>query len=367
MRVDQTRHHRLAAGVDAAPGRRGRRAGGDRRDLAAADHDRAPLDDSTGAVDDTSVRDRQILSARSRGAQRDETAEPEFRVHACSPEDCRECKQPSARYATPSRGARGDCDVAPARRRGGVSKSSDACPHRTGRMLPKKGTRVRHKRILVGLAVVALAGCGGPQGPTGPRGPTEVGVLTLAPRSISIVEELPGRTVAYRVAEVRPQVSGIVQKRMFDEGGEVKSGEQLYQIDAATYTAALRSAEAALQRAEVNRDKAALLRDRYAPLQHGRPRQQAGLRRRGSRLQCGGSRRRGRQGTGRNRANQRRLLPGALADRRTHRPFARDRGRARDVAAGVTARDRSAARPDLRRHHAVERRDAEAAARLRER
>ncbi len=130
----------------------------------------------------------------------------------------------------------------------------------------KEGTRVRHKRILVALAVTTLAACSGPQGPVAARGPTEVGVVTLAARSVSIVDELPGRTVAYRIAEVRPQVSGIVQKRMFDEGSEVKAGEQLYQIDAATYAAALRSAEAALQRAEANRDKAALLRDRYTPL-----------------------------------------------------------------------------------------------------
>src|SRR5712671_2292220 len=130
----------------------------------------------------------------------------------------------------------------------------------------KEGTRVRHRNILVGLAVLALAACGGAQGPAGARGPTEVGVVTLAARSVSIVDELPGRTVAYRIAEVRPQVSGIVQKRMFDEGSEVRSGEQLYQIDAATYAAALRSAEAALQRAEANRDNAVLLRDRYTPL-----------------------------------------------------------------------------------------------------
>lgn len=125
---------------------------------------------------------------------------------------------------------------------------------------------MRHRSILVGLAVLALAACSGPQGPVGARAPTEVGVVTLAARSVSIVDELPGRTVAYRIAEVRPQVSGIVQKRMFDEGSEVKSGEQLYQIDAATYAAALRSAEAALQRAEANRDNAVLLRDRYTAL-----------------------------------------------------------------------------------------------------
>jgi membrane fusion protein, multidrug efflux system len=123
-------------------------------------------------------------------------------------------------------------------------------------------------RTTIVLASAALlAACGARQAPPAQRGPAEVGVLTLAAKNVSIVDELPGRTVAYRVAEVRPQVSGIVQKRMFDEGSEVKSGEQLYQIDAATYTAALRAAEASLQRAEANRDKAALLRDRYTPLQ----------------------------------------------------------------------------------------------------
>lgn len=112
----------------------------------------------------------------------------------------------------------------------------------------------------------ALAGCGGGKPPAGPQGPTEVGVLTLATRSVGIVDELPGRTVAYRVAEVRPQVSGIVQKRLFEEGRDVRAGEQLYQIDPSSYSAALRSAEAALQRAQANREKAKLLQDRYGPL-----------------------------------------------------------------------------------------------------
>jgi len=125
---------------------------------------------------------------------------------------------------------------------------------------------VTSKRIWAALAAATLCGCGRAPPPTGQGGPPEVGVLTLSPRSVGIVDELPGRTVAYRVAEVRPQVSGIVQKRLFAEGGEVKAGEQLYQIDPATYSAALRSAEAALQRANANRDKAKLLQDRYGPL-----------------------------------------------------------------------------------------------------
>jgi len=120
------------------------------------------------------------------------------------------------------------------------------------------------------IAVVALASallsCSGAKAPAGPQGPPEVGVITLATRSVGIVDELPGRTVAYRVAEVRPQVSGIVQKRLFAEGSDVRVGEQLYQIDPSSYSAALRSAEAALQRAQANREKAKLLQDRYGPL-----------------------------------------------------------------------------------------------------
>jgi len=125
-------------------------------------------------------------------------------------------------------------------------------------------------RKWIWIAVVALTnallGCSGAKAPAGPQGPPEVGVITLATRSVGIVDELPGRTVAYRVAEVRPQVSGIVQKRLFAEGSDVRVGEQLYQIDPSSYTATLRSAEAALQRAQANREKAKLLQDRYGPL-----------------------------------------------------------------------------------------------------
>jgi membrane fusion protein (multidrug efflux system) len=111
-----------------------------------------------------------------------------------------------------------------------------------------------------------LSGCGGEAQPAAQPPPAEVGVLTLVPRSAGIVNELPGRTVAYRVAEVRPQVTGIVQERMFEEGSEVEAGQQLFQIDPATYRVALRSAEAALQRAEARREAARLLQERYEPL-----------------------------------------------------------------------------------------------------
>ena len=118
---------------------------------------------------------------------------------------------------------------------------------------------------LTGLLVAALlAACAKDAG--GPPPPPEVTVITLAPRAISITDQLPGRTTAFRVAEVRPQVTGIVKKRLFSEGGEVQAGQQLYQIDPGSYRATLNSAEAALQRAEAQAVTARLLQERYAPL-----------------------------------------------------------------------------------------------------
>lgn len=76
--------------------------------------------------------------------------------------------------------------------------------------------------------------------------PPGVGIITLQAEAYTLSTELPGRTAAYRIAEVRPQVSGIIQKRLFTEGADVKAGQQLYQIDAASYQATLKSAEASL-------------------------------------------------------------------------------------------------------------------------
>ncbi len=94
----------------------------------------------------------------------------------------------------------------------------------------------------------------------------EVSTTTVISQPAPLTVELPGRTAAYRVAEVRPQVSGIVQKRLFTEGSEVKAGELLYQIDAATYQAALASAEAALARSEAMEYSARLKSTRYLTL-----------------------------------------------------------------------------------------------------
>jgi membrane fusion protein (multidrug efflux system) len=83
---------------------------------------------------------------------------------------------------------------------------------------------------------------------------------------VTITTDLPGRTVAYRVAEVRPQVNGVILKRLFTEGATVKAGQQLYQIDPAPFRANLESAQASLARARATLTSAKLLAQRYQPL-----------------------------------------------------------------------------------------------------
>lgn len=119
------------------------------------------------------------------------------------------------------------------------------------------------------LAAGLLSACkDGKQTQQGPpaAGPVEVNAVAVAAQPTQLSIELPGRTNAYRVAEVRPQVSGIVQKRLFTEGSEVKAGELLYQIDPATYQATLASAEANLARAEAQEYSSRLKSTRYANL-----------------------------------------------------------------------------------------------------
>ena len=101
---------------------------------------------------------------------------------------------------------------------------------------------------LAALTIVA-AGC---KNKMGAPPPPEVAVVTLQPEKVTITTELPGRVSAYLVAEVRPQVNGIIKKRFFTEGADVKAGEVLYQIDPAMYQAAFDNASASLTRAEAN-------------------------------------------------------------------------------------------------------------------
>ncbi len=100
--------------------------------------------------------------------------------------------------------------------------------------------------------------------------PPQVRYLTVEPQSVTITTELPGRTNAYRIAEIRPQVSGVILKRMFVEGHDVRAGQQLYQIDPAPYQATLDSARASLEKAQAALVSATALAERYKPLTEAR-------------------------------------------------------------------------------------------------
>lgn len=121
--------------------------------------------------------------------------------------------------------------------------------------------------VLCMLLSLALFACedGGKAAP-GASGLREVAVVTLRPRREVYTTELAGRIASFQVAEVRPQVSGILQKRLFTEGSDVRAGQALYQIDPATYEAALESAEAALLKAEANVAPARLKAERFREL-----------------------------------------------------------------------------------------------------
>lgn len=131
--------------------------------------------------------------------------------------------------------------------------------------------RVRLGVAAGGLSVVLLlAACGKSEAPPAAAGggmpPPEVGVVVATPGNVGLVTELPGRLEASRVAQVRARAAGILQKRLFREGSDVKAGQALFTIDAAPYAAALQSAQATLARAQANLTQAAALAERYKPL-----------------------------------------------------------------------------------------------------
>ncbi len=118
--------------------------------------------------------------------------------------------------------------------------------------------------ILLG-GLMAASCSKAPQAPP-QAAPPEVGVVTVQPQRVAITTELSGRTSAFMVAEVRPQVGGIIQKRVFTEGSEVKAGQLLYRIDPASYQAAYASAKAAESRTEATLIAARLKASRYQDL-----------------------------------------------------------------------------------------------------
>ncbi|MDP5239407.1 efflux RND transporter periplasmic adaptor subunit [Uliginosibacterium sp. 31-16] len=125
--------------------------------------------------------------------------------------------------------------------------------------------------LAVMLAALAAGGCSkGQQGAAGAGAgqmpPAEVGVVTLEAATVGLSTELAGRTSAYAIAEIRPQVGGIIQQRAFTEGGDVKAGQTLYQIDPASFQNAFDSAKAALARSEASLATARLKAERYKDL-----------------------------------------------------------------------------------------------------
>ncbi|MGM9486940.1 efflux RND transporter periplasmic adaptor subunit [Ideonella sp. YS5] len=118
------------------------------------------------------------------------------------------------------------------------------------------------------ISAALLAACGGPPGGPPPEldGPPRVGVVVLQPQRVALDTELPGRTVAYQIAEVRPQVTGLIKAREFQEGSLVKAGQPLYQIDPASYQASLDNARATLLKAEANLRSTKLKSERYDQL-----------------------------------------------------------------------------------------------------
>lgn len=122
--------------------------------------------------------------------------------------------------------------------------------------------------IFPGILFLFLPGCGKRSAAVAwrPGAPPKVGVVVIKPRRIALTTDLPGRTSPYFVAEVRPQVGGIIQKRLFTEGSDVRAGEVLYRIDPARYKAAYDSAKAALDGAKANLLPARLKARRYEDL-----------------------------------------------------------------------------------------------------
>lgn len=127
------------------------------------------------------------------------------------------------------------------------------------------------RRLFIsGLVLTLLAACGekkaAPGAGAGAPPPAMVSVITIEPEQVAIITELPGRIEATRIAEVRARIAGIVQKRVFTEGSEVRAGELLYKIDPAPLQAAVNSAEAALARADANLGQATTKLTRYRGL-----------------------------------------------------------------------------------------------------
>jgi membrane fusion protein, multidrug efflux system len=135
-------------------------------------------------------------------------------------------------------------------------------------MGPRYGQTTAHACLAAALLTAACGAKDGAAPAAAPPAmpPPEVAVVTVAPQALAMQTELPGRVEAQRVALVRARVNGVVQKRLFTEGSDVKAGQALFLIDPAPYQAALDSARAALAKAEATLAQASALAARYKPL-----------------------------------------------------------------------------------------------------
>ena len=148
-----------------------------------------------------------------------------------------------------------------------------APPERFPTCNPRRQGKRRHivkPALLIGFALL-LAACGSAEeadapGRGGPKGPITVGYVVVQQGSAPLEQELPGRIAAYQVSDVRPQVSGVIQRRMFREGSVVRQGQTLYQIDPSIYNAQAAQAQANLQAARAQAEAARTLASRYKPL-----------------------------------------------------------------------------------------------------
>lgn len=128
---------------------------------------------------------------------------------------------------------------------------------------------LRMPLLVTSLVALLISGCeqqAETQSSAQQRPPAAVNVMTLAPQAVTLTSSLPARTVAYRKADVRPQVSGIIEKRLFEEGSQIEAGQQLYQIDPALFEAELANARAELARAEAALKTAEARKSRYQNL-----------------------------------------------------------------------------------------------------
>lgn len=120
--------------------------------------------------------------------------------------------------------------------------------------------------LVLCFVATSLGACSESKDKSKVKPPAEVGVVTVQQQAQPIVVELPGRTSARMIAEIRPQVGGIIQKRAFTEGSQVKAGDLLYQIEPAIYQAAFASADASVQKASASLAAMTSRADRYAAL-----------------------------------------------------------------------------------------------------